>query len=177
MSDIFELEHSGVKGRSGRYPWGSGDRPYQRLEGSRKSPIGRMKAKKAERQAEKDEENKRKKEEYERKLDEDKERVLKSGTATELTKYKGRLTNQELQQAYSRLNLERNIKEMSQKEIVTNKDKINNIMRDIKMGTEWTKTGIEAYNTFARLYNSTDAGKKSPLTMIPGGGDQAKKKK
>ena len=27
-----EIYHYGIKGRSGRYPWGSGDRPYQRLE-------------------------------------------------------------------------------------------------------------------------------------------------
>lgn len=28
-----DLLHFGIKQRSGRYPWGSGDRPYQRLEG------------------------------------------------------------------------------------------------------------------------------------------------
>ena len=27
-----DILHFGVKGKSGRYPWGSGDRPYQRLE-------------------------------------------------------------------------------------------------------------------------------------------------
>lgn len=32
-----EIYHFGVQGRSGRYPWGSGDRPYQRLEGKRSS--------------------------------------------------------------------------------------------------------------------------------------------
>ena len=26
----YDLEHYGVKRRSGRYPWGSGDNPYQR---------------------------------------------------------------------------------------------------------------------------------------------------
>lgn len=29
-----ELLHEGIKERSGRYPWGSGQRPYQRLEGA-----------------------------------------------------------------------------------------------------------------------------------------------
>lgn len=31
--DYREFMHAGVKGRSGRYPWGSGERPFQRLEG------------------------------------------------------------------------------------------------------------------------------------------------
>lgn len=31
MSTTY-VYHTGVKGKSGRYPWGSGDRPYQRLE-------------------------------------------------------------------------------------------------------------------------------------------------
>lgn len=30
---MSELYHYGIKRRSGRYPWGSGDRPYQSLEG------------------------------------------------------------------------------------------------------------------------------------------------
>ena len=30
MNDEEFLEHYGVKRRSGRYPWGSGDDPYQR---------------------------------------------------------------------------------------------------------------------------------------------------
>ncbi len=32
MEAIMVLAHTGVKERSGRYKWGSGDRPYQRLE-------------------------------------------------------------------------------------------------------------------------------------------------
>lgn len=34
-----EIFHYGIKRRSGRYPWGSGGRPYQRLEGKVKSFI------------------------------------------------------------------------------------------------------------------------------------------
>lgn len=30
--DVSSIEHFGKKGKSGRYPWGSGERPYQRLE-------------------------------------------------------------------------------------------------------------------------------------------------
>lgn len=31
-----EIYHYGIKRRSGRYPWGSGDRPYQSEEISKK---------------------------------------------------------------------------------------------------------------------------------------------
>ena len=32
-----DIYHFGIKGKSGRYPWGSGGRPFQRLEGTGKS--------------------------------------------------------------------------------------------------------------------------------------------
>lgn len=35
-----DLLHFGIKQRSGRYPWGSGDRPYQRLEGQNSTRRG-----------------------------------------------------------------------------------------------------------------------------------------
>lgn len=46
----YEIYHYGILKRSGRYPWGSGDRPYQRLEQQRKrkpnilteSPLNRV---------------------------------------------------------------------------------------------------------------------------------------
>lgn len=34
-----ELYHYGIPRRSGRYPWGSGDRPFQRLKGSKNSNL------------------------------------------------------------------------------------------------------------------------------------------
>ena len=36
-----ELIHYGVKRRSGRYPWGSGDRPYQRSRSLNKNPLAK----------------------------------------------------------------------------------------------------------------------------------------
>ena len=36
-----EIYHFGIKERSGRYPWGSGDRPYQRFEKPKISPEER----------------------------------------------------------------------------------------------------------------------------------------
>jgi hypothetical protein len=72
------LVHYGTPKHSGRYPWGSGNRPYQSEENS---------ATYAEKKAQ----------------------ALKSGSAKEILQYKGDLTNQELQTALSRLNLEKQL--------------------------------------------------------------------
>lgn len=40
IPDGYSIYQTGVRERSGRYPWGSGDRPYQRLE-KRKARIDR----------------------------------------------------------------------------------------------------------------------------------------
>lgn len=183
MSDYFYLAHGGPG--SGRYPWGSGDRPYQRLEGSKGRSGGisgyfqSRKAKKEERRvqkAEQDERERKMKEALENKrLEENKERVLRSGTAQEVMQYQGKLTNQELQNAFTRLNLESQLRNLSQKEIKSNLDKIDAVMKNVKMGTEWVKIGTDTYNTIAKIYNATGEGKKSPLTIVGGGGEQKKK--
>ena len=38
-----EIYHYGIQGRSGRYPWGSGQRPYQRLESKQARMENRLK--------------------------------------------------------------------------------------------------------------------------------------
>lgn len=107
-----------------------------------------------------------------RRLEADKERVLKSGSATEVMKYKGKLTNQELQSAVTRLNLEKQLGELSAREMKSNMDKIDNAMKTVKKVTDWTKTGTEAYNTMVKVYNSTEAGRRDPLRPI-GSGNQS----
>lgn len=178
------LAHGGPG--SGRYPWGSGDRPYQRLEGrnrgkitpkpktsgisgyirARKETLGEAKREKARKQLLK----KRSEEEMrEKMLEADKERVLKSGTATEVLRYQGRLTNQELQNAYTRLNLESQLNRLSENEIKSSLDKLDKIMKTIKTGNEWAKIGTDSYNSLAAIYNATPAGRENPLTLIKRG--------
>lgn len=182
MNNLYYLSHGGPG--SGRYPLGSGERPYQKFEGSRKSSRGisgyikSRKEKRAEANRLKvEKEAAQKKIELERqkqKHDADKERVLREGTASEVLKYKGELSNKELQDVYTRLSLESNLHNLSQKEIKTSMDKIDNIMKNIKTGTEWAKIGTEAYNTFAAIYNATSDGKKNPLTLVSKGSEKKK---
>lgn len=183
MNEFYYLVHGGPG--SGRYPLGSGDRPYQKFEGSRKKSSGitgyiksRREKRAEERQLRIKNEESRKKAEAERRerqLDADKERVLREGSAAEVLKYQGRLTNQELQQAFNRLNLETNLRNMSQKEIKTKADKVDDIMKMIKTGTEWAKIGTDTYNTLAQIWNATPEGQKGPLPLV-GKGDGGKKK-
>lgn len=183
MNEFYYLAHGGPG--SGRYPLGSGDRPYQKFEGGRKRSsgiVGYIKSRKEKRAEEKqirakNEEARRKaeSERRERQLDSDKERVLREGSATEVLKYQGRLTNQELQQAFNRLNLETNLRNMSQKEIKTKVDKVDEVMKMIKTGTEWAKIGTDTYNTLAQIWNATPEGQKEPLPIV-GKGDGGKKK-
>lgn len=186
MNNIYYFAHGGPG--SGRYPLGSGDRPYQKFEKSRRRSGGisgyikNRKAKKAEEQQQKQRnEELRKRTEAEQKKrqhDSDKERVLREGSAAEVLKYQGELTNQELQSAVSRLNLESQLRNLSQKEIKTAMDKVDKVMKSIKTGTEWAKIGTDTYNTFAQIYNATPEGREKPLTIIGqgGGGDKKKNK-
>lgn len=174
MNDFYYLSHGGPG--SGRYPLGSGDRPYQKFEGSRRKPSGisgyirsiKEKRSEAKRQKAKEELAKKEKEVEERKRrhDEDKSRVLKEGSAKEVMRYQGELTNQELQSVVTRLNLESQLRSLSNREVSSGMTKINNLMKSLKTGTEWAKTGTDTYNTFAKIYNATEEGQIHPLKII-----------
>lgn len=114
-------------------------------------------------------------EQKKRQHDANKERVLREGTATEVLRYQGELTNQELQNAVNRLNLESSLRGLSQREMKSAMDKVDGIMKKIKTGTEWAKIGTDTYNTFAAIYNATPEGQNKPLTLV-GKGDGGKKK-
>lgn len=175
MNDFYYLSHGGPG--SGRYPWGSGDRPYQRLEGSRKKSSGLsgyiIRSKKEKRAEEKQtkaqhDELKKRMEEAEKKRqhDEDKERVLRSGTASEVMKYQGELTNRELQEAYNRIDLERKLSSFSASEVKSGMEKVDKAMQNLKTINNWTSILTDSYNTFVSVYNATSEGKKNPLTSI-----------
>ena len=183
MNNIYYLSHGGPG--SGRYPLGSGERPYQKYEGSGSRSGGildyvksrRAKKEEAKEQKERNEQLRRAMEEEQKKRhhDADKERVLREGTATEVLKYQGELTNQELQNAVTRLNLESSLRGLSQRETKSAMDKVDEIINTIKTGTEWAKIGTDTYNTFAAIYNATPEGQNKPLTLV-GRGDGGKKK-
>lgn len=165
MNNIYYLSHGGPG--SGRYPLGSGDRPYQKFEGSRRRSSGisgYISAKRKEKNLAKEIQRKQEVEKH----NADKDRVLKSGTANEVSKYRGELTRQELQDVYNRLNFERMIDQMSTSEKVTNRQRIDKAVSNIKKTTGWIAEGAAAYNILASVYNSMidDSKKKLPVLKI-----------
>lgn len=163
MNNFYYLSHGGPG--SGRYPLGSGERPYQGSERSRRKYgiSGYMRAKKNEKKVAS---NIRKAQEREKFLA-DKERVLKSGSAYEVSKYKGELTKQELQDAYKRLNLEQQINKMASTEILDNQKLVNNVLANVKKTSEWIATGAASYNVLASVYNGiVDDSRKLPTIRI-----------
>lgn len=182
MNNPYYLSHGGPG--SGRYPLGSGARPYQKLEGSRRGSggvIGYIKSRKAkkvteqQRKAKETAEKRRiEAEKEEARLEADKERVLRSGTPAEVMRYQGRLTNRELSEAAERIRLEKQLSAYTEKEVKTALDKMKTIQAYSNVGSALAKDGIEIWNSFAAIYNATDGGKDNPLPLISKG--EGKKK-
>ncbi len=101
-----------------------------------------------------------------RKMDANKERVLKSGTASEVMQYKGQLTNDELSKALNRINWETQLSGYAAKEVKTAWDKMDDISNKVSKLTSYANTAISSYNTIAKIYNATPKGKKKPWTVI-----------
>lgn len=198
------LAHYGVGhnkgGGSGRYPWGSGDRPYQRTrfdgvkgalktgakalgkgavavvkgtgkvaEGVGKVGIAAGKgiakgttyvAKKASDASKASKEKKaiRKQQEAAKKRDED-FRTMDAKTA--LTKYKGELSNTELQYLSDRLRLEDSIRNYRRNKLV---DEISYMAKNAGKLVDSAQTGIKVWNTIADIYNFTNP--TSPMQKI-----------
>lgn len=161
-----ELYHYGIAGRSGRYPWGSGGRPYQRLEKPKNKVniIKRIKNRKTEKNRIEKEKEKKKIIEEKQKLEKDKERILSSGTPSEIINYKEKigLTNQELQEALNRVKITEELKKFAAKEVKTGWDVMNDTANKLKNVNILTVAGIEAYKNFNTIIKFIDEASKEP---------------
>ena len=149
--DYNELYHHGVLGMK----WGV-------IRSKVRGLVSRFKSKKPNT-------NEETKEHYEAR----KEKALKSGTASEILKFKGDLTNQQMQNAVTRINLEKQLSDISDKERKRAMDKVDSLVNNVDKITSGVEKGIKAYNTGARIYNSLN--KKG--TNLPTIEQEGKKKK
>ena len=155
---------------SGRYPLGSGDRPYQDYP----SLQQRIKEKKLEYENDeaikKLDNMKREKEINEPR----RELLLKKGSAKDILKYSHEYTHEELQRAIQRFRDEQDLSRYIKGPF----DKIAMVFNGLGKAIDWTDKGIKGYNNFAKVMNvinreDIEAGRKKPFTVI----EQGKNKK
>lgn len=145
------LVHFGTKRHSGRYPYGSGERPFQSEVGKKRGLFSFRKRKEEKAPKLPDPSTP----EYEKA----KRKALKTGTATEVLQFKGSLTQKEMQDAVNRINLERQLSSISTQERDEAWNAMNRAMKKVGDAKNWAKTGIEIYNMIDEL--STKAAKKA----------------
>lgn len=163
------LAHYGVKERSGRYDWGSGDRPYQRLE-KRKGFFARRKEEKQrkvilEKKKKELAEAQKAAEERER-LKADKERVMREGTATEMKRYLPELSNQELQAACERIKWMNTLNAYSEQEArkaagKTTFDQVDDFMNKLAKINKWGETSIKTYENTKKIMDALNKAAKN----------------
>lgn len=112
-----------------------------------------------------------------------KKAAINSGSAKALEPYIRELTTKELKEANERIREESTFRTYLASERSRGEAKVNKVMGKIGKATEWANTGIKAYNTVSKIYNSLSDDDKKKLPMITdnfGGGkkeDKDKKKK
>lgn len=156
--DNNELYHFGIKGMK----WGI-----------RRTPIQLGHATKNKNQQKNDKQALIKK----ARIDKKKREVLKSRSAKELYKYANLFDTRELQEAYNRLQLERNIQNLVPKEVKKGQNFTQKIIKSGRTVSDLLDTGTKLYNNVAKIYNSTENGRANPVPLINGDGNKQKNKK
>lgn len=129
-----EMYHWGVKGMR----WGV--RRYQRKDGSLTAAGKKRQAKELEKQ--------RKEAET---VEQKKERILKSRSAKDLYENAHLFDDKELNTAYNRLNLERNIKNLAPEEVSRGKSFIDGTIRTLETTKKLMDAGTSAYISAQRV--------------------------
>lgn len=175
--DSTELQHHGIRGMkwglrrfqnhdgsltdAGRKRYGvnSGrDGSSSSKPGAKLTVFGKKKGSSKPRISEEDEKAK---------LEAKKKEVLSSRSAKTIYENAHLLSDQELQSAYNRLQLERNIANLAPKEVSKGQQYANKFVETGKTLSEVARTGMNMYNDIARLYNTFSVGGRSkPLPII-----------
>jgi hypothetical protein len=132
-----QLQHWGIKGMK----WGV--RRYQNKDGSL-TKLGRK------RRGLDDDTDKKPEEDYETR----KKKALSGGSAKDILKFKGDLTNQELQTAITRLGYEKQLSDMSAKDVKSGWDKVDSIAQKMEKTTNLINKGSNLYNAGAKVLNA-----------------------
>lgn len=157
--DNIEIYHHGVKGQR----WGF--RRYQNKDGSL-TPAGERRLKKqraknlekARKAAAEKRERERVAAEEKAKYEAAKTKALRSGSASDVLKFKNDLTPQQRSEVEGRLGWEARMSELSRKEIPAGKKKLDRIFDTVGDMTDYADKAAKAYNTVANIYNAFNKG-------------------
>lgn len=116
----------------------------------------------------------------EKEYEEKRQKILRSGKASEVAKYKGQMTNQELRDALNRIQWEAELSKYSAAETKSNFDKIDDVMKRVGTATDWVNKGVNAYNAIdkaMKLVNGEEKEDRSFFERIVEKGDLEEIKK
>lgn len=82
------------------------------------------------------------------------QKAVQSGSASELLKFKGELTSQEMQAAWSRIQWEQNMSSIAEKEVVTGKRRLGKFFDKVDNAVKYAGTAAKTWNTIANVYNA-----------------------
>ena len=166
---MYYISHGGPG--SGRYPLGSGERPYQKYEGTgKKFSLASVKdyiksklKKKSQtqtkstinQQTNQTRTNQTQNTQQSNQLtDEQKRKIIREGTADDVLKIKTQLTNNELQEAQIRLNLEKQLKQLSKEDREKAFKTVDDTINKMSTVVGWAQKGLQAYNTITAVSNT-----------------------
>lgn len=134
-----EIVHYGIKRRSGRYPWGSGDRPFQGLGSSASKKLKKLQeyAKSRSSSSSKTSStsstgNKSSTEEIKERQKKLHDELLKSTDAKKLYKYRNLLTDAELRSRLNRLQNEEQLRQFSSKQLTKQQRLVKKVTKTYK---------------------------------------------
>lgn len=165
-----QMFHSGVKGMK----WGH--RLYQNKDGSL-TALGRLRYGRKDAKRKAAAAKPKTKTETKKDLEKRKQEILKSRSAKELYKNADLFSTQELQTAYNRLQLEKNILSLSPKEVNKGEQFVSNAIKAGKTISEAAETSIKVYNNAARIYNTFSTHKNAKYIPNIDSGKKDKDKK
>lgn len=110
-------------------------------------------------------------------VEDKKQKVLKSRSAKELYKNADLFSYNELQNAYNRLNLERNISQLAPKDVSTGEKIVNAYISVQRKANDVMGAASKGYNYVAKAYNAFKKENSPRAPIIGEGGDKKDKKK
>lgn len=96
---------------------------------------------------------------------EEKTNLIRSGNLKEIQKYSNQLTNNEIGDAMRRVQLNKQLSEMSEPKKKTGKERVDAAIKTIGDLNSKAQTVTNGYNTFAKIYNSLN---EEPIPVLDG---------